>query len=73
MLTVLAVKFSREDITLPIVMVNNSIFFPAMGVFWIFLIWVLWKIVQGLKCTATSLKSAEESLKEIAASLKNKG
>jgi len=37
----------------------------AIGVFWIFLIWVLWKIVQALKCAAISLK-------EIAASLKSK-
>ena len=58
--------------TLPIVTAIPFIYFLAIGVFWIFLIWVLWKIVQSLKCIATSLKSAEESLKEIAAGLKNK-
>jgi len=46
--------------------INPYIFFPALGVFWIFLIWVLWKIVQSMKCIATSLK-------QIAESLKNKG
>jgi hypothetical protein len=47
-----------------------SIFFPAVGVFWIFVIWVLWKIVQSLRGIDESLKSADASLKEIAASLK---
>ena len=49
-----------------------SIFFPALGVFWIFVIWVLWKIVQSLRGIDESLKSADESLKEISDSLKNK-
>ena len=50
-----------------------AIFFPAVGVFWIFVIWVLWKIVQSLRGVDVSLKSADATLKEIAASLKNKG
>lgn len=58
---------------MPLFTVIPFIYCLAIGVFWIFLIWVLWKIVQSLKCTAASLKSAEESLKEIAASVKNKG
>jgi hypothetical protein len=49
-----------------------TIFFPALGVFWIFVIWVLWKIVQSLRGVDESLKSADESLKEISDSLKNK-
>jgi len=39
------------------------LFFPAVGVFWIFILWILWKIVQSLKCAATSLKEIAESLK----------
>jgi len=35
-----------------------AIFFPALGVFWIFVIWVLWKIVQSLRGIDESLKSA---------------
>ena len=50
-----------------------AIFFPAVGVFWIFVIWVLWKIVQSLRGIDESLESADATLKEIAASLKNKG
>ena len=50
---------------MPSVPVFPSIFFPALGVFWIFIIWLLWKIFKSLKCAATSLK-------EIAASLKSK-
>jgi hypothetical protein len=49
-----------------------SIFYTAFGVFWIFLIWVLWMIVKSLRGIDTSLKSADESLKEISDSLKNK-
>jgi len=49
-----------------------SVFFPALGVFWIFVIWVLWKIVQSLRGMDASLKSADASLKEISDSLKNK-
>jgi len=49
-----------------------SVFFPALGVFWIFVIWVLWKIVQSLRGIDESLKSADASLKEISGSLKNK-
>ena len=50
-----------------------ALFFPALGVFWIFVIWVLWKIVQSLRGIDESLESADATLKEIAASLKNKG
>ena len=49
-----------------------AVFFPALGVFWIFVIWVLWKIVQSLRGIDLSLKNADASLKEIAVSLKNK-
>lgn len=49
-----------------------AIFFPAVGVFWIFVIWVLWKIVQSLRGVDVSLKSADATLKVIAESLKSK-
>ena len=49
-----------------------EIFFPAVGVFWIFLIWVLWMIVKSLRGIDASLKNADASLKEISDSLKNK-
>ncbi len=48
-----------------VIIIPPVLYSVAIGVFWIFLIWVLWKIVQALKCTAASLK-------EIAASLKSK-
>ena len=63
MLTVLAAKSYCEVIILASFPINPYIFFPALGVFWIFLIWVLWKIVQSMKCTAASLKQIAESLK----------
>lgn len=60
-----------EDTTLT-PLIFPTIFFPAIGVFWIFLIWVLWKIVQSLRGIDLSLKGADASLKEISDSLKNK-
>jgi hypothetical protein len=62
----LSVNIQFEVIALQtITVIQPFLYTVAVGVFWIFLIWVLWKIVQSLKCAATSLK-------EIAVALKNK-
>ena len=50
-----------------------AIFFPAVGVFWIFLIWVLWMIVKCLRGLDTSLDGVNAILKELTETLKTKG
>jgi hypothetical protein len=43
----------------------QSIFLLVAGAFWIFILWILWKIVQ-------SLKGIDASLKEIARGQQNR-
>jgi len=50
-----------------------AIFFPALGVFWIFLIWVLWTIVKCLRGLDKSLESVNAILKELSDHLGSKG
>ena len=50
-----------------------AIFFPAVGVFWIFLIWVLWTIVKCLRGLDKSLKGVNAILKELSDRLGSKG
>jgi hypothetical protein len=50
-----------------------AIFSPAVGVFWIFLIWVLWMIVKCLRGLDTSLDGVNAILKELTETLKTKG
>jgi hypothetical protein len=50
-----------------------SIFFPALGVFWIFLIWVLWTIVKCLRGLDKSLEGVNAILKELSDRLNSKG
>jgi hypothetical protein len=64
-LTVLAEEIHSEGPILPILIVVHPLFFTVLGVFYIFLFWVLWKIVQCLKMIVLSLH-------EIAVSLKSK-
>ena len=58
---------------MPTFPVIPSIFFPAVGVFWIFLIWVLWMIVKSLRGLDKSLEGANALLKEIAQGLNKQG
>ena len=50
-----------------------AIFFPALGVFWIFLIWVLWTIVKCLRGLDKSLEGVNAILKELSDRLNSKG
>ena len=46
--------------------VIRTLLLPFVAVFWIFILWILWKVVQ-------SLKGIDASLKEIAGRQQNKG
>lgn len=52
-------------------------FFPtliyAVGVVYIFVLWMLWKIVKSLSGINAAIHGIEASLKEISGDLKNKG
>ena len=50
-----------------------ELFFPAVGVFWIFLIWVLWMIVKCLRGLDKSLEGVNAILKELSDRLNSKG
>jgi len=45
--------------------VIHALLLPFIAVFWIFILWILWKVVQ-------SLKGIDASLKEIARHQQNK-
>ena len=46
-------------------MVIRALLLPFVGMFWVFILWILWKVVQ-------SLKGIDASLKEIASKQQNK-
>jgi len=61
----LGINIYHEDSNVPLFVIDHPMFFSVLGVVYIFVFWVLWKMVQ-------CLKNVVASLQEIAVSLKSK-